>query len=294
MVERLGRPLGPAELAELARRTRVPVAALRGAISSYADLARGARRRPRLRGDLLRARRGRDAWPRRSRAGRTCASRTASGTATAPRPCCGGTAGSCCPAPAPTPTARSPRRRRPRRRPSVRARCPSRSSPAASGAAASPTSARARADGAYATLERALGDGPEAVLAAVEGSGCAGRGGAGFPTGRKWRLRRGDGGRRALRDRQRRRGRPGLVRRPPADGGRPARRDRGHGALRPTRSAPARASCSCARSTPPRAPRSTAPSTTRGPPGSWATRMLGIRPAVRRPGRLRARQLRLR
>jgi NADH:ubiquinone oxidoreductase subunit F (NADH-binding) len=47
--------------------------------------------------------------------------------------------------------------------------------------------AKARADGAWSVLEAALARGPEAVLDAVEGSGLRGRGGAGFPTGTKWR-----------------------------------------------------------------------------------------------------------
>jgi NADH:ubiquinone oxidoreductase subunit F (NADH-binding) len=48
--------------------------------------------------------------------------------------------------------------------------------------------ATARAAGVYATLRSALATGPDAVLDAVEASGERGRGGAGFPTGRKWRL----------------------------------------------------------------------------------------------------------
>jgi NADH-quinone oxidoreductase subunit F len=47
--------------------------------------------------------------------------------------------------------------------------------------------AKAAADGAYRTLEKALSLGPEAVLREVERSGERGRGGAGFPTASKWR-----------------------------------------------------------------------------------------------------------
>lgn len=46
----------------------------------------------------------------------------------------------------------------------------------------------ARAAGVYASLQEALRKPPERILEAVEQSGLRGRGGAGFPTGRKWRM----------------------------------------------------------------------------------------------------------
>ncbi|MEZ5561709.1 MAG: NADH-ubiquinone oxidoreductase-F iron-sulfur binding region domain-containing protein [Gammaproteobacteria bacterium] len=48
--------------------------------------------------------------------------------------------------------------------------------------------AHARDAGVYLALAKALAQQPVAVLEAVEASGEQGRGGAGFPTGRKWRL----------------------------------------------------------------------------------------------------------
>ena len=46
------------------------------------------------------------------------------------------------------------------------------------------------ADGGYGALARALGEVPDAIVDRIEASGLRGRGGAGFPTGVKWRMAR--------------------------------------------------------------------------------------------------------
>jgi NADH:ubiquinone oxidoreductase subunit F (NADH-binding) len=55
------------------------------------------------------------------------------------------------------------------------------------GSRARPTLALYRSRGGYRALERALEQEPEDVVRAIERSGLRGRGGAAFPTGRKWR-----------------------------------------------------------------------------------------------------------
>jgi NADH:ubiquinone oxidoreductase subunit F (NADH-binding) len=54
-------------------------------------------------------------------------------------------------------------------------------------AGGAPTFGAARATGAYGALEQALGMAPDGIIHEVESSRLRGRGGAGFPTGDKWR-----------------------------------------------------------------------------------------------------------
>ena len=46
------------------------------------------------------------------------------------------------------------------------------------------------ADGGYGALAQALGEAPDAIIDRIEASGLRGRGGAGFPTGVKWKIAR--------------------------------------------------------------------------------------------------------
>ena len=65
------------------------------------------------------------------------------------------------------------------------------------------------AHGGYSALAKVLkAADPMAVIDEIEKSGLRGRGGAGFPTGKKWRSCRAQSRREALRHLQRRRGRP--------------------------------------------------------------------------------------
>ena len=65
---------------------------------------------------------------------------------------------------------------------------------------------------------------PEEVIETMRASGLRGRGGAGFPTWRKWKLTRDAAGRREVRRLQRRRGRPRRVHGPQRAGRRSAQR----------------------------------------------------------------------
>ena len=83
--------------------------------------------------------------------------------------------------------------------------------------------------GGYSALAKALRElTPEQVIEEVKLSGLRGRGGGGFPTGRKWELCRAADGRDQVRDLQRRRGRPRRLHGPQPAGGQPAPGPGGH------------------------------------------------------------------
>ena len=141
------------------------------------------------------------------------------------------------------------------------------------------TSTAAREAGAFAGLRRALHDlGPTGTIATIAASGLRGRGGAGFPTGEKWRPR------------------PRAPRRPALRRGQRLRR--GPVVARPTgpSSSATRTPSSRARSSPPsrsaRARRSSRSGPTRptrsGPLETALERMLAAGPRRRRRPRLRA------
>ncbi len=85
-----------------------------------------------------------------------------------------------------------------------------------------------RASGGYAALRRAFELGPGGVIRELLDSGLQGRGGAAFPTGRKWQEVAARAGTAALRGLQRRRIRARHLQGPPPHGGRPLRPDRGN------------------------------------------------------------------
>ncbi|WP_217913113.1 NADH-ubiquinone oxidoreductase-F iron-sulfur binding region domain-containing protein [Miltoncostaea marina] len=185
MVEELGRPLGAGELPGLAERAALPVAAVRGAVSSYADLAEGPAE---LRvcvgtscalagGERLAARVAADAPTRTAHCLGHCDRSPAvlrrDGAVVFP-----GRDADAAAVRAAAPGARPPVAVRARCRPVVTARL-GRGGPA--------DLAAAREAGAYAGLARALRGPPSAVTAALERAGLRGRGGAAFPTAAKWR-----------------------------------------------------------------------------------------------------------
>ena len=132
-----------------------------------------------------------------------------------------------------------------------------------------------RRHGGLRGLERALALGPKATIEEVLASGLRGRGGAGFPTGIKWRTTAGRRRRSKIRRLQRRRGRQRHLRRPDADGGRPLPSDRGHGHRGASRSARRRATSTSAPNIRTRSRRFSERSSGRGRAGLLGPSVLG-------------------
>ena len=128
-----------------------------------------------------------------------------------------------------------------------------------------------RAHGGYGALRRALDLGPAGVIREVTDAKLAGRGGAAFPTGRKWDAVAAPARPPAPPGLQRRRERAGHVQGPGAHGGRPVRGRRGDDDRRASPPAASTATCTCGAST--RAPVSGSSTPSPRPAGtaSWAT-----------------------
>ena len=122
-----------------------------------------------------------------------------------------------------------------------------------------------RAAGGYEALRQAFAIGPAAVIEAVTAAGLVGRGGAAFPTGRKWDAVARQPVAPAPSRLQRRRVRAGNLQGPRADGGRPLRRDRVDDDRRLSPPAATTGGSTCAASTCGRGERSTRRSARRAP-----------------------------
>ena len=182
MVERLGRPLGPAELAEIASQTGLPVAALHGAVSSYADLAQGPAEvrvcvgtscalagGERLASDLAERTSARTVHCL-GHCDRSPALLRRDGRVVLPGPGADAARALAEPAGAPAST-------------SVRARSPERIVTRRLGRGGFAELGRARADAAYAALERTLGRPPRPCWRPSRPRVCAGGAGRRFPPG---------------------------------------------------------------------------------------------------------------